>query len=94
MLQEFGDKNLNNDFYLDWVRIYWKRGSSVLSGVIEIFFTSSIVVCCVLNAGDTRKKATILLPKESSQLGEGIDMHLETMRISAQGMYLYQQITT
>ena len=37
------------------------------------------------------KKDTLLLLKESKQ--EGIDRHLKTLRIFAQGLYLYQQIT-
>lgn len=73
MLQEFGDKNLNNDFYLDGVRIYWKRGSSVLSGMIEMFYTSSIVLCSALSARDTRKRKLPSYFPESGQLGEGID---------------------
>ena len=56
MLQEFGDQNLNNGFYADWMRIDWKRASRVLPGVIEICCISSIATCCVLNAGGTRKR--------------------------------------
>ena len=37
------------------------------------------------------KKDTLLLLKESKQ--EGIDRHLKTLRIFAQGLYLNQQIT-
>lgn len=56
MLHEFGDQNLNNDFYSDWMRTDWKRASRVLSGVIEICCVSSIALCYVLNAGGTKKR--------------------------------------
>lgn len=88
VLSALQDENLSD--MLIYANVLVTEGGSWSLWESPVF--SSIAMCCVLNAGDTRKRKTVSCFSRSPTNYDGIDVHSKTRRIFAQGLYLYHYV--